>query len=130
MVLANPSPGQPVLKAELVPAARDSADIKSVVSGPFASPWRTVTVAESAGKLMESRLILNLNDPCVICDQRTDWIQPAKYVGIWWEIHKGASVWSPGKAVGATTQNAMTCIDFAPRHGIPFVLAEGWNGGL
>ena len=37
-------------------------------------------VAESAGDLLLSRLMLNLNEPCRITD--TSWIQPMRYIGI------------------------------------------------
>ena len=50
---------------------------------------------------------------------------------MWWEIHKGQSEWATGAALphGATTENAKRYIDFAAAHGIPYVLAEGWNEG-
>lgn len=95
---------------------------------PLSSPWRTIQIADRrAGALIESPLILNLNEPCAIED--TSWIKPMTYVGIWWAMHIGKESWAAGDHHGATTTNAMHYIDFAARHGIGGVLVEGWNQG-
>lgn len=91
------------------------------------TPWRTIMLAESAGKLIESNLIVNLNPPSML--EETDWITPMKYVGIWWELHLGISTWMQGDRHGATTKNMQKYIDFASAHQIQGVLAEGWNTG-
>ncbi|KYF57736.1 hypothetical protein BE08_36455 [Sorangium cellulosum] len=125
-------PGVPhAFRSALVPARSGPEDtaVKARVSLPFETPWRTLTIGTGAGRLIESHLILNLNDPCAICDGDLSWLQPGKYVGVWWEIHKGLSTWEPGEHVGATTENTQRYMDFAGEHGIPFVLAEGWNQG-
>ena len=76
---------------------------------------------------MTSRLMLNLNEPSRIED--TSWIEPGRYIGIWWSIHKKKNTWDMGPNHGATTQNVKRYIDFAARHGFSGVLAEGWNVG-
>ena len=91
------------------------------------SPWRTVVVGRTAGDLITSRLMLNLNVPCTWDD--TSWIQPGRYIGIWWSIHKKKHTWEQGPHHGATTANMKRYIDFAARHGFSGVLAEGWNYG-
>ncbi len=91
------------------------------------SPWRTVIVGRNAGDLITSRLMLNLNEPCTWDD--TSWIEPGRYIGIWWSIHKKKHTWEQGPNHGATTQNMKRYIDFAARHGFSGVLAEGWNYG-
>ena len=103
----------------------DGARVKG--STPLKTPWRTVQIATSPGGLIESGLILNLNEPCVIED--TSWIKPMKYIGIWWGMHIGKYSWHIGPTHGATTENAKRYIDFASEHGIPGVLIEGWNTG-
>ncbi|TNE43323.1 MAG: glycoside hydrolase family 97 protein [Deltaproteobacteria bacterium] len=117
------------LTVTLPPADKANTAIKVTGVTPLETPWRVILMTDSAGGLVESTTILNLNDPCAICGANTDWIQPRKYVGIWWEIHKGISLWNDGPNVGATTQNAKRYIDFASRAGIPGFLAEGWNVG-
>ena len=118
----------PALRSELV-ALPDGVKVRG--TAPHRSPWRTLVIGDTPGDLIESTLILNLNDPCAICGRDTSWIKPGKYVGVWWEIHKGASEWATGTALphGATTENTKRYIDFAARHDIPYVLAEGWNEG-
>ncbi|MFT5757612.1 MAG: alpha-glucosidase [Alteromonadaceae bacterium] len=94
---------------------------------PFKTPWRTIQVAKSAGALIESDLIVNLNDPSVIAD--TSWIKPMKYVGIWWGMHMRKYSWQAGPKHGATTENSKDYINFAKQHNIGGVLVEGWNKG-
>lgn len=89
------------------------------------SPWRTMIVAESAGDLLLSRLMLNLNEPCRIED--TSWIQPMRYVGIWWAYHMKHNTWHAGPDHGATTENTIRHIDFAAKNHFGGVLVEGWN---
>jgi hypothetical protein len=113
------------LTSSLVPAA-DGVKVRGRT--PFTTPWRTIQVAESAGKLVESSLIQNLNEPNKI--EETSWITPGKYVGIWWSHHLGTTTWGgKGEQQGATTENARELIDFAREHGFPYVLVEGWNTG-
>ncbi len=119
------APGEELtLKCGLVPWP-DGVAVRG--TAPMKTPWRTVQVATRPGGLVESHLILNLNEPCVIDD--TSWITPMKYIGIWWEMHIKKSTWHIGPRHGATTENAKRHIDFASRHGIPAVLIEGWNTG-
>jgi alpha-glucosidase len=48
---------------------------------PHASPWRVVLLADHAGKLLESNLLLCLNDPP---DADFSWVQPGKTTFHWW----------------------------------------------
>jgi alpha-glucosidase len=112
------------LKAVLAPASQGP---KVQRTAPFATPWRTLQIADSAGGLYMSDLILNLNEPNKLGD--VSWFKPYKYVGVWWEMHLGVSSWSSGPKHGATTANAKRYIDFAARNGFRGVLVEGWNEG-
>jgi alpha-glucosidase len=112
------------LKANLFPWA-DGVKVRTSV--PMVTPWRTIQLADDPGSLITSYLILNLNEPNKIEDY--SWIKPAKYVGIWWEMHIDKSTWGSGPNHGATTENAKRYIDFAAEHGFNHVLVEGWNIG-
>ncbi|MCK4410518.1 MAG: glycoside hydrolase family 97 N-terminal domain-containing protein, partial [Candidatus Eisenbacteria sp.] len=112
------------LAAELVPWPDG---VKVVGRTPLATPWRTIQIGERPGDLVESHLVLNLNEPCVIED--TSWIRPMKYAGIWWSLHIGGETWHEGPTHGATTANAKRYVDFAAAHGLDAVLIEGWNTG-
>lgn len=127
-------------QSELV--GSDNLKAKARIPVPFQTPWRTIQVADRPGALIESRLILNLNEPNAIGD--VSYFTPMKYVGIWWEMHIGKSTWDmegsqdmstftegakTGKTHGATTANAKKYIDFAAANGIKGLLVEGWNTG-
>jgi alpha-glucosidase len=99
--------------------------VKAKVDVPFKTPWRTVQLADKAGKLIESTMIWCLNEPSKIED--FSWIRPMKYIGIWWGMHIGKYTWAIGPKHGATTLNTKAYIDFAAENGIPGVLVEGWN---
>ncbi|MBW6497145.1 MAG: glycoside hydrolase family 97 protein [Bacteroidales bacterium] len=103
-------------------------DYKVEQKTPFNTPWRMIQIADRAGDLIESKLILNLNEPSKMED--TSWLKPLKYVGIWWEMHLDISTWAmAGGRHGATTDNALRYIDFAADNGIDALLIEGWNTG-
>ncbi len=124
----------------------DSKGNKGNLQAPCHSPWRTIMVSNDAREILESKLTLNLNDPCKIED--TSWIKPVKYVGVWWEMITGKSSWAytddlpsvqlgvtdysktkPNGKHGATTKHVKELIDFAALHGFDAVLVEGWNEG-
>ena len=124
----------------------DAQGAKGYLQAPCHSPWRTIMVSDDARKILASRLILNLNEPCAIAD--TSWIKPVKYVGVWWEMITGKNSWSytndlpavdlntvdytktkPNGTHGATNEEVRKYIDFAAKHGFDQVLVEGWNIG-
>lgn len=114
------------MTSELVGSERTGYKVKRAV--PFHTPWRTLQIAEKAGDLIESKLIVNLNEPNKLGD--ISWFKPTKYTGIWWELHLGKSTWgiASGKH-GATTENTKAFIDFSVKNNIGAVLVEGWNVG-
>ncbi len=101
--------------------------IKVRGDAPLVTPWRTIQIADTPGGLVESHIMENLNEPCAIVD--CSWIQPMRYVGIWWGMHIGKDTWRQGETHGATSANTREMIDFAAEHGIEGVLVEGWNTG-
>ncbi len=111
------------LRAMLTPGS----PAKVVRRTPFVTPWRTLQIADRAGGLVESNLILNLNVPNALGD--VSWFKPSKYVGVWWSLHLDTETWGTGPKHGATTANTKRYIDFAAKHGFRGVLVEGWNVG-
>lgn len=111
-------------EADLVPWS-DGAKVK--IEGPFKTPWRTLQITETATGLLDSNLIINLNEPNKLGD--VSWVEPGKYVGIWWGMHLGVNTWGSGPKHGATTTETMKYIDFAAKNGFSGVLVEGWNEG-
>ena len=116
--------GSPVLTTALTPWQNG---VKVYAKAPCVTPWRTVTVTDTPGDLITSYIALNLNEPCEFDD--VSWIEPGRYVGIWWGMHMKAYTWEQGPKHGATTENTMRYIDFAAKHGFKGVLVEGWNYG-
>ena len=115
------------LKAKLAPYP--NSNIKAIFEKDnFISPWRTIQISDKAVGLINSNLILNLNEPCVL-EGDLSWIRPMKYVGVWWGMHLGVESWVMGDRHGATTENAKRYIDFAANNNIDAVLFEGWNEG-
>ena len=112
------------LKSYLTPWATGE---KVFAKAPFNTPWRTMIIASSAGDLMLSRLMLNLNEPNRLGD--VSWIKPGRYIGIWWAIHMEKYTWKAGPTHGAKTENVLRYIDFAAKHKFSGVLVEGWNKG-
>ncbi|WAW92733.1 glycoside hydrolase family 97 protein [Xanthomonas citri pv. malvacearum] len=112
------------LRAQLSPAAEGWKVRRSL---PFDTPWRTLQIADQATGLVESNLILNLNEPNQLGD--VSWIKPSKYVGVWWSMHLNQQTWATGPKHGATTATTKRYIDFAADHGFRGVLVEGWNPG-
>jgi len=100
---------------------------KVKTKAPFKSPWRTVQIARDAVGLINSDIILNLNEPNKLGD--VSWAKPGKYVGIWWAMHINDRTWASDKYHGATTAETKRYIDFAAEHGFAGVLVEGWNKG-
>lgn len=131
-----------VLTSWLTPDARGD---KGYLMAPCHSPWRTVMVTSTATAALDSKLILNLNEPCKLED--TSWIHPTKYMGVWWEMIVGKSSWAysnasavnldsidyktmkPNGIHGANNDNVKRYIDFAAENGFDQLLVEGWNIG-
>ncbi len=112
------------LKADLTPWS-DGTRVK--VKPGFVTPWRTVQISPDAKGLLNSDLILNLNEPNKLGD--VSWVKPGKYVGIWWGMHLAANTWGSGEKHGATTSETKRYMDFASKYGFDGVLVEGWNVG-
>lgn len=116
--------GTGILKADLVPWA---SGVRAYGEAPYASSWRTIQISDTPGGLITSYLVLNLNEPSRLTD--VSWIEPGKYVGVWWGMHIGVHDWNYTALHGARTDTVKKYIDFAARNGFSGVLVEGWNVG-
>lgn len=124
----------------------DQLGNKGYMQTPCTSPWRTVIAVDDAASVLESKMILNLNEPCAIAS--TEWIKPQKFMGVWFEMFlPGYGTWAyssdPNVKIGVTdftklpptgrhaanTANVKKYIDFASAHGIEGLLVEGWDIG-
>ncbi|MDE6010382.1 MAG: glycoside hydrolase family 97 protein [Muribaculaceae bacterium] len=117
------TPGSTTLKTRLTPWQNGDA---VYVTETRQSPWRTLIIADNAGDMALSRIMLNLNEPCAVEDAASFCV-PQKYIGVWWCYHMKNATWEAGPRHGATTENVKRYMDFAADHGFGGVLVEGWN---
>ena len=117
--------GSKNMECDLIPW---SDGIKVRAEKSLTTPWRTIIVGNNPSEITMSTLTLNLNEPNKIED--TSWINPGKYIGVWWEmIGTNQSSWGSGPHHGATTEKVKKYIDFGSKYGFDGLLVEGWNTG-
>lgn len=80
MYLERPSANNTALRCRLSPLP-SRKDVCVAGKTPHESPWRVVLLADAAGKLLESNLLLCLNDPP---QGDFSWAHPGKTSFHWW----------------------------------------------
>jgi alpha-glucosidase len=92
---------------------------------PRDSPWRVLMIADSPGGLVESDLILNLNEPCALPD--VSWIRPGRSAwDRWWS---GSYAPDADFEVGMNTATMKYYADFAAEMGWEYVIVDWfWYG--
>lgn len=93
------------------------------------TPWRVILLADQPGRLIESDLLLHLNEPCAIAD--TSWIKPGMTTFPWWN---GFFELDVAFTMGLNTATAKHYIDFCAEAGIAYHSLDGkgnvaWYGG-
>ncbi len=117
--------GSKKMQCDLIPW---SDGVKVRANGALNSPWRTIIVGNNPSEVVMSTLTLNLNEPNKL--ENTDWIEPGKYIGLWWEmIGTNQSSWGSGPHHGAKTDKVLDYLEFGAKYGFDGVLVEGWNLG-
>ncbi|HEX2474868.1 MAG TPA: glycoside hydrolase family 97 catalytic domain-containing protein, partial [Lacipirellulaceae bacterium] len=101
------------LQTRLAPLPeRDNAVVAA--GTPHWSPWRVVLVADHAGKLLESNMLLCLNDPP---EGDFSWLQPGKTTWPWWN---GTIEHGPPSTPELNFAIHKHYIDFCAEHGIAY----------
>lgn len=90
----------------------------------FSTSWRAFMLGDAVGDLVESDLLVNLNEPCKIEDP--SWIKPGKSLWDW-------RVWGykapDGYEYGLNTESHKRLIDFAAANNIQYLLIDAdWYG--
>jgi len=100
----------------------ENADYIAVTKGTRAFPWRLIGVAETDGELLTNQLVWLTAKPSQVQD--TSWIKPGKVAWDWWNAN---NIYGVDFKAGINTQTYKYYIDFAAKHGIPYIiLDEGW----
>ncbi|HKW65129.1 MAG TPA: glycoside hydrolase family 97 protein [Candidatus Acidoferrum sp.] len=100
----------------------ESADYIAVTKGTRTFPWRLIGVAEKDGDLLTNPLVWLTEKPSQVQD--TSWIKPGKVAWDWWNAN---NIYGVDFKAGINTQTYKYYIDFAAKHGIPYIiLDEGW----
>jgi len=118
-VRAEEIQGQKCLRCDLSPLP-DGSGVKVISRLPLASPWRVFLIGAKPGRLIESDLLLNLNDPCAIGD--TSWLKAGKTSFYWWN-----GVQEPVDPLAAFEWEK-SYIDFCASNGIAFHAIIGTEG--
>ena len=88
---------------------------------PHDSAWRMILIGDTAGQLVESNLITDLNPPNRVAG--TSWIHPGKASWDWWNGDLG-----PDGQSAYTTKNMEYYVDFAAESGFPYMMLDaGWS---
>ncbi|MEM2941175.1 MAG: glycoside hydrolase family 97 protein [Thermoproteota archaeon] len=91
---------------------------------PRYSPWRVIMIGQKPGDLIESNIILNLNEPCAIKD--VSWIKPGRATWDWW---CGGYIPDAKFKIGMNTETMKYFVEFAAEMGFEYTLVDaGWYG--
>lgn len=106
------------LRSQLAPLpGQDEKGEKVRIKLPHKTPWRVIMIGETPGSLIESNIIVNLNEPCKLKD--VSWINPGMCAWDHW--------WSGD--VNAKTEVIKEYIDLAADMGWPYQLIDWqWYG--
>jgi alpha-glucosidase len=112
----NGTPNQLTTKLVPVPGEPENG-VKVRFADEVFTPWRVVMIGETPGTLIESEIIQNLNDPCIIKDP--SWIKPGMSAWDHW--------WSG--EVRMEMPVIKQYIDLASAEGWPYMLVDWqWYG--
>ncbi|HET6557839.1 MAG TPA: glycoside hydrolase family 97 catalytic domain-containing protein, partial [Prolixibacteraceae bacterium] len=84
---------------------------------PHKTPWRVIMLGDAPGRLVESEIVMNLNEPCAIADP--SWIKPGMAAWDHW--------WSG--EVNMDNETIKSSIDLAAEMGWPYQIIDWqWYG--
>ncbi|MGE5447367.1 MAG: glycoside hydrolase family 97 catalytic domain-containing protein, partial [Bacteroidales bacterium] len=103
-------------KLSPLPNEKENGD-KVKFKFPHKTPWRVIMLGDAPGKLVESEIIMNLNEPCAIADP--SWIKPGMSAWDHW--------WSG--EVKMDNETIKSYIDLASEMGWPYQIIDWqWYG--
>lgn len=117
--------GQPKLHTVISPLPTGNG-IKVSLKTPSETPWRVIMMAKTAGNIIESNLISNLNRASKIDD--VSWIKPGKST---WDFLAGRDIVGVDFESGMNMKTLKYYIDFASEYNLEYyTIDEGWVSGV
>jgi len=102
----------------------NKTDVSVESDSAFSSPWRVIMIADEAVKLLESNLLVHLNEKPV---KDFSWVKPGKATWTWFSSGAGMMT---GELQGMNTTSIKKYIDFSSSQGYEYVLIDaGWIKG-
>jgi alpha-glucosidase len=96
----------------------------AVSKHPYEMPWRVIMIGDSAGQLIDSDLIVNLNPKAD--RHKYDWLKPGVVL---WDWRAFGYKEKDGFVYGQDKESWLRFIDFAAETGIPYVMLDAnWYG--
>lgn len=124
MYLQN-TPGKPQVHTVLAPLPEGNG-VRVKINTPQETPWRAIMVAENAGKLIESSLLLNLNRPAQSIDW--SWVKPGKST---WDFLSDRAVSGVNFKGGMNMETLRYYVDFASEYKMEYYTIDGgWCPGV
>jgi alpha-glucosidase len=110
------------LTASLSPR-KDDPEICVKGSTPVYTPWRVIMIADDPGRLVESSIVTNLNQPCAF---DYAWVKPGLAIDDW---NNDQTVKSTGWEGAMDTRTMKHFIDFCADYGLKYMSIDaGWYG--
>jgi alpha-glucosidase len=126
MYLARKPGVRPHFGAWLAPRD-DGSGLAVRATLPHVSPWRVLMLGDDPGRLIESDIVLNLNDPP---EDDFSWVKPGRAAWDWWS----GQLVDNGETGISDTRTMQYYIDFAAELGLEYMLVDAgwyqWNGSV
>lgn len=101
-----------------------SANKFKLPSLPYTMPWRVIMVGDTAGQLLDSDLIVNLNPKAD--KDKYDWVKPGVCL---WDWRVSGYTTKSGFTYGQNPESWARLIDFAAETKLPYVMIDAnWYG--
>lgn len=123
MLLQRESDTPKTLRGRLAPLP-GRPDACVVGKTPHESPWRVVLLADEAGKLLESNMLIALNDPPPKELGDFSWLRPGKTTFHWWN-GEFEEDYLREKGDDTYLDRHKRYIDFCAKHGIAYHAVSG-----
>jgi alpha-glucosidase len=122
MYVKSASENSTTLVAALSPR-KDDRHIAVRAAVPFTTPWRVMIIGNDPGRLVESNIVLNLNEPCSF---DYSWVKPGLAIDDW---NNDQTVKSTGWEGAMDNRTMKHFIEFCGDYGLQYMSIDaGWYG--